>query len=127
MYRQSEKNLFNSNISSTCLHNMANFGPLTAEIHSGLLGHPSKFQRVSRLGFVTAATLLTNKTLHDLWPSSALVHCISTFGGSCPPNGILPAAKFTLRPSLAFSNIGSVTAWHSSKEYKEWNYVAKFG
>jgi len=30
------------------------------------------------------------------------------------PNGILPGAKFTLRPSLAFSDIGSVTARHSS-------------
>ena len=31
-----------------------------------------------------------------------------------PPNGILPGAKFILRPSLAFSYIGSVTARHSS-------------
>jgi len=34
MYRQSEKNLLSSNISSTCLHNMVNFGPLAAEIVS---------------------------------------------------------------------------------------------
>ena len=48
-----------------------------------------------------------------------------------PPHGILPGAKFTLRPSLAFSYIGSVTARHSSSRrqpnlaawYKEWNYV----
>jgi len=32
MYRQSEKNLENSNISSTHTHNMANFDPLAAEI-----------------------------------------------------------------------------------------------
>jgi len=38
---------------------MANFGPLTAEIGSGVWGTPSKFQRVSRLAFVTAATSLT--------------------------------------------------------------------
>jgi len=31
-----------------------------------------------------------------------------------PSNGILPGAKFTLRPSLAFSYISSVTARHSS-------------
>jgi len=31
-----KKKLLNSNISSTCLHNMANFGPLTAEIGSRL-------------------------------------------------------------------------------------------
>jgi len=30
MYRQSEKNLLSSNISSTCPHNMVNFGPLAA-------------------------------------------------------------------------------------------------
>jgi len=45
------------------------------------------------------------------------------------PNGILPAAKFTLSPSLAFFYIGIVTAWHYSSGhqasfmawYKEWN------
>jgi len=49
-----EKNLLGSNMSSTCTHNMANFGPLAAEIGFGSLGHPSKFQRLSRLGSVTA-------------------------------------------------------------------------
>jgi len=47
-----------------------------------------------------------------------------------PPDGILPGAKFTIHPSLAFSHIGSVTARHSSSGrqpnfaawYKEWNY-----
>jgi len=53
------------------------------------------------------------------------------FRGLLPPDGILPRAKFTLRPSLALSYIGSVTARHSSIGrqpnfaacYKEWNYV----
>ena len=36
------------------------------------------------------------------------------FWGILPPDGILPGAKFTLRPSLAFSCIGSATARHSS-------------
>jgi len=31
-YRQPEKNLLSSNTSSTCPHNMENFGPLTTEI-----------------------------------------------------------------------------------------------
>jgi len=35
-------------------------------------------------------------------------------GGMLPCNGIFPRAKFTLHPSLAFSYIGSITAWHSS-------------
>jgi len=33
---------------------MANFGPLTAEIGSGVWAAPSKFQRVSHLGSITA-------------------------------------------------------------------------
>jgi len=48
------KNMLNSNISSTCSHNMVNFGALTAENGSGVWGHPCKFQRVSRLGSITA-------------------------------------------------------------------------
>jgi len=32
MYRQLEKNLLSSNMSSTCPHNMVNFGPLAADI-----------------------------------------------------------------------------------------------
>jgi len=39
-----KKNLLNSNISSsTCPHNMANFGPLSAEIGSGVWGTPVHF------------------------------------------------------------------------------------
>jgi len=50
-----EKNLLNSNISSTCPYNMVKFGPLAAEIIWRVLGTTySKFQRVSRLGSVTA-------------------------------------------------------------------------
>ena len=49
-----KKDLLSSNTSSTCPHDMVNFGPLTAEIGLGGLGHPCKFQRVSPLGSVTA-------------------------------------------------------------------------
>jgi len=35
-----KKNLLSSNISSTCSHNMVNFGPLTAEISSVIWGTP---------------------------------------------------------------------------------------
>jgi len=53
-----------------------------------------------------------------------------TFSGLLPRDGILPRAKFTLRPSLAFSCIGIVTARHSSSGrqanfaawYRELNY-----
>ena len=37
------KNLLNSNISSTCPDNMANFGPLAAEIGSGVWGTSANF------------------------------------------------------------------------------------
>ena len=49
-----KKNLLSSNISSACRDNMVNFGPTSGWDRSGSLGHPSKFQRVSRLGSVTA-------------------------------------------------------------------------
>jgi len=54
MYRQLEKHLLNSNTSSTCPDNMVNFGLLTADICWRVLGISCKFQRVSRLGSVTA-------------------------------------------------------------------------
>jgi len=41
-------------------------------------------------------------------------YTIYGFRGLLPTNGILPGAEFTLRPSLALSYIGSVTARHSS-------------
>ena len=52
-YRQSEKNLLSSNISSTCPHNMVNFGPLAAEIVSLVWGTPANFN-----GFGVLAALL---------------------------------------------------------------------
>jgi len=50
------------------------------------LGHPSKFQRVSRLGLSTAPTSLNKgqQNFVRFWPSPGLVHYIYTFGGSCP-------------------------------------------
>jgi len=129
MYRQSEKNI-NQQYLRHMPHNMANFGPLAAEIGSGVWGTPANFN-----GFCVLPSLLqrrsspeANQTLHDVWPSPGLVHCIH-FSRLWPPDGILPGAKFTLRPSLAFSYTGSVAARHSSSGresnfaawYKEWN------
>ena len=42
-YRQSEKNLLSSNVSSTCPNNMVNIGPLTAEIGPLVWGTPANF------------------------------------------------------------------------------------
>jgi len=82
------------------------------------LEHPSKFQSLSHLGFVTAPTLLNGGQ-----PNLARCLAISCggtvhihFWGLLAPHAILPGAKFTLRPSLVFSYICSVTARHSSIE-----------
>ena len=48
-----KKNLISSNIPSTCVHNMVNFGPLAAEIFSGVWGTPATFN-----GFRVLAALL---------------------------------------------------------------------
>jgi len=80
------------------------------------LGRPSKFQRVWRLGSVTALTSLNGgepnfaRCLAISWAGTLYIH----FRGLLPPNGSLPSAKFTCPLSLAFSCIGSVIARHSS-------------
>jgi len=57
-YRQSEKNLLNSNISSICPYNMVNFGPLAAEICWRVWGTPANFN-----GFRVLASLLHGSTV----------------------------------------------------------------
>jgi len=79
------KKLLNSIMSSTCLHNMANIGPLAAEIGSGVWGTPANLN-----GFRVLPSLLQrrrspedNQTFHNVWPPPGLVHYIYIFGGSC--------------------------------------------
>jgi len=77
---------------------MANFGPLTAEIGSGACGTPNKFQRVSRLDFVTAATSFTGvqanfaRCLADSWADTMYIH----FRGILPPDGIFTSKSCVL-------------------------------
>ena len=87
-----KKNLLNSNMSSIRLHNMANFGPLTAEIGSGVWGTPANFNRFRVLPLLLQRrrSLEANQTLHDVWPSPGLVHYIYIFGGSCPMTEYCP-------------------------------------
>jgi len=94
MYRQSERNLLNSNIASTRFHNMSNFNLLTAEIIWRVWDTPIKFQLVSRLGFVTAAT-----SFNGGQPIFARCLVVSLAGtlyihlrGLLPLDGILPGA-----------------------------------
>ena len=91
-----KKNWLNSNISSTCP---------TAEISWCVWGTPANFN-----GFRVYASLL-----HDFGQRRSTKRCtmcgrllgcytIYIFGALAPYfNGILPGAKFTLHPSLAFS------------------------
>ena len=52
------KNLLSSNISSTCPHNMVNFGPLAAEIVSGVWGTPATFNDFRVLAALQNGTLV---------------------------------------------------------------------
>jgi len=105
------KKILNSNVFFTCFPTLR---PTSGWDRFVILGHPSKFQRVSHFGFVTAATSLKGsqpnfaRCLAISWASTLYIH----FRGFLPRNGILPCATFTLRPSLAL--FGSVTARHSS-------------
>jgi len=127
------KKILSSNISSRCPHNIVKFGPLTAEIGSGVWGTPANFNgfRVLALLLQRCHSLEANQTLHDVCPFPGLVHFIH-FRELLPRDGILPGAKFTLCPKSCVpprSYIGSVTARHSSSRrqpkfaacYKEWN------
>ena len=78
-----KKYLLNSNISLTCPHNMANFGPLTAEIGWQVWGTPPNFN-----GFRVLPSLLqrrrspeANQTLQDVWLSPGW-YIIYTFSGA---------------------------------------------
>jgi len=58
MYRQLEKKLLSSNISSTCLHNIVNFGALAAEIDWLVWGTPSYFNAYRVLAALLHGSLL---------------------------------------------------------------------
>jgi len=83
------------------LHMSLQYGelrPTSGWDHFVSLGHPSKFQRVSRLGFVTAVTLLNGSQPNFAW--CLAVSCAATlyihFWWLLPRNRSLPGAKFTL-------------------------------
>jgi len=132
MYQQSEKVVKQQYL----LHMSPQRGklrPTGGWDHFGSLGHASKFQRVSRVGFVTAATSLTGGQPNVLQclAVGCLVHYTYIICNYLYIHyGILPGANFTLRPSLAFLYIGSVTARHCTSRrqpnfaawYTEWNY-----
>ena len=122
------KNLLNTNISSTSPHNMVNFNPLMAETGWRVWGTPANFNGVNILASLLQRhrSIEVNQTLHMFGRLLGWY----TFSGALAPNGILQSAKFTLCPSLAFSCFGSVTVrhWSSGRQpnfaawYSKWNY-----
>ena len=107
-----KKNLLNGNTSST-IHMSSQYSelqPTNGWDQFISLGHPSKFQQVSPLGVITAQTLVTGGQPNFAW--CLAISCAGTlyihFHGLMPPDRMLPGAKFTLRPSLSFSYIGSI-------------------
>ena len=124
MYRQSEIKLGKQQY---LLHMSSQYGELQPTTSWDLLvnlGHPSKFQQVSRLVFLTAPTPLNGGQPNFAQCLTFSWYTICTFLGLLP-RGILPGAKFTLRPSLPFSYIGRVTAWHSSSG-RQPDFVASY-
>ena len=123
-YRQSEKTCQTAIFPPKCPHNTVNFGPPAAEIGSLVCGTSANFNR-----FRVFASLLqrrrsteANQTLQGVWPSPGLLHYIYIFGGSCPVTEFCQV-QTSLRPSLALSYIGNVTARHWSSR-RQLNFAA---
>ena len=73
-----------------------------------------------RLGVITAPTSLNGGQSNSARCSVVFLgwYTIYTLAELLPPNEILTGAKFTLRPNLAFSYTGSVTAQHLNSGFK---------
>jgi len=107
---------------------MAHFGPLTAEICCRVWGHPSKFQRVSRV-----SSLLQRRHLGQ--PNFArclAVSYIHIFAGSCPLTEFCQVkdslyVQVLRSPVLAALLHGTPAAGGTQPNYAawytEWNYV----
>jgi len=120
-----------SNMSSTCLHNKANFGPLTAEIGSGVLGTPANFNgfRVLPSLLQCRRSLEANQTVHNVWRSPGLVHYYIHFRGLWPPTEFCPVqnsfyAQVLLSPILAalLHDTPAARQPDVATSYMEWNY-----
>jgi len=61
-----KNNLLNSDVSSTCSHNMVNFGPLTTETGSGVWGTPANFNSFRVFAALLHGTLVVGVT-QILW------------------------------------------------------------
>jgi len=106
MFQLSEKNLLNSNIFSTCPHNMVNIDQFgTPQQISTRFEYWLRYcSNVAQLSPIKLCMMFGVS-----WAGTLCIH----FWGFLIRSGILPGAKFTLSPKLALSYFGSVTAQHS--------------
>jgi len=95
-------------------HNMANVGPLAAEICLSVWDTPANFNGFRVLPYCSDVAHRRPTKLCTMFRHLLCRHIMYTFRRLLPADGILPGAKFNLRPSRAFSYIGSVTARHTS-------------
>jgi len=113
-YIDNRKNSLNGNISFIGSHNMMNFGPLTAEICWWVWGTPANFN-----GFCVLASLLHRRRSSEVTKLCTMFgrllrwYITYTFWGLFFVTEFLPAAKFTLRQSLASSYTGIHTYIHT--------------
>jgi len=119
-YQQVEKKLLKQQYLFHMSPQYGELRPTSGWDRSGSLEHPSKFQQISRLGSITAATSLNGsqqnfaRYLAVSWAGTLHTH----FWGSCPLRNI------TLHPpSLALLYFGSITARHLSS-WREPNFAA---
>ena len=101
MYPQSEKNLLNSNISPTCPYNMANFGPLAAEIGSLVWGTPNNFNRFRVLGALLHGTLVVGVS-----QIAALIRGRHLYSAEQPSRGIGPHCSFMIGQTISANYAG---------------------
>ena len=93
VHRQSEKKLVKRQyLLHMSSQNMANFGPLTAEIVSLVWGTPANFNafRVLPSSLQRRRSPEPNQSLHDVWPSPGLVQYIIHFLGILPLREFFP-------------------------------------
>jgi len=107
MYRQSEKNLLSSNISSTCPHNMVNFGPLAAEIVWLVWGTPGNFN-----GFRVLTELLHGTLVVGVSQTAAFNRGRHLYSAGRPSRWAL-AHISSLRPVFSGSRVQHISDLHS--------------
>jgi len=125
-----KKSLLHSSISATCLPQYGELCPTNGWDLLVSLGTPANFNRFRILASLLQRRRSTevNKTLHDVWPSPALVHYVYIFGGSCTLTEFCQlqnslGVEVLRSPVLAALLHGSGREPNFVAWYKEWNYI----